>query len=76
MVRDVPLARAVNRSCEVGPEIPRELWAAVAQVLAFVISRRAQGQYGGEHRTPRSETELPEVLSAARRRRRIAQDTG
>ena len=71
MVRDVPLARALYRSTEVGQEIPRELWAAVAQVLAFVISRRAQGQYGGEHRTPRSEDELPDVLSAARRRRRV-----
>jgi flagellar biosynthetic protein FlhB len=76
MVRDVPLARALYRSTEVGQEIPRELWAAVAQVLAFVISRRTQGQYGGEHRTPRSESELPEVLSAARRRRRIPQELG
>ncbi|MCL2541357.1 MAG: EscU/YscU/HrcU family type III secretion system export apparatus switch protein [Nocardioidaceae bacterium] len=70
MVRDVPLTRALYRSSEVGMEIPRELWAAVAQVLAFVLSRRAQGQHGGEHRTPRAADELPEVLSAARRKRR------
>ncbi|GAA3801583.1 EscU/YscU/HrcU family type III secretion system export apparatus switch protein [Nocardioides panacisoli] len=76
MVRDVPLARAIYRSTEVGQEIPRELWAAVAQVLAFVISRRAHGQYGGEHRTPRTEAELPDVLLAARRRRRIPQELG
>ncbi|WP_435768387.1 EscU/YscU/HrcU family type III secretion system export apparatus switch protein [Nocardioides sp. SYSU DS0651] len=69
LVRDVPLARALYRHCEVGQEIPRELWAAVAQVLAFVLSRRNQGQYGGEHRTPRRTDELPEVLDAARRRR-------
>jgi flagellar biosynthetic protein FlhB len=69
LVRDVPLARAVYRHCEVGQEIPRELWAAVAQVLAFVLSRRNQGQYGGEHRTPRRTDELPEVLTASRRRR-------
>ncbi|HWJ81115.1 MAG TPA: EscU/YscU/HrcU family type III secretion system export apparatus switch protein [Nocardioides sp.] len=72
MVRDVPLARAIYRSCDVGQEIPRELWAAVAQVLAFVISRRAQGQHGGEHSTPRTHGELPEVLRAARRRRAIS----
>jgi flagellar biosynthetic protein FlhB len=70
MVRDVPLTRALYRSTEVGMEIPRELWAAVAQVLAFVLSRRAHGQHGGEHRTPRRTEDLPEVLSAARRRRR------
>ncbi|GAB4010071.1 EscU/YscU/HrcU family type III secretion system export apparatus switch protein [Nocardioides ultimimeridianus] len=72
MVRDVPLTRALYRSTEVGMEIPRELWAAVAQVLAYVLSRRAAGQYGGEHRTPRQTDELPEVLSAARRKRRRA----
>lgn len=69
-VQDIPLARALYRSCEVGQEIPRELFAAVAQVLAFVISRRTHGQYGGEHTSPRAlDTELPAVPLAARRRR-------
>jgi flagellar biosynthesis protein FlhB len=71
MVRDVPLARAIYRSCDVGQEIPKELWAAVAQVLAFVISRRARGQHGGEHRTPRTLRELPSVVQAGRRRVRV-----
>ena len=66
LVRDVPLARALYRSTKVGQEIPAELFAAVAQVLAFVISRRARGQYGGEHVTPRVETDLPAVLPAGR----------
>ncbi len=69
MVRDVPLARALHRSTQVGQEIPAELFAAVAQVLAFVISRRTVGQYGGEHRSPRREAELPAVPLAGRRRR-------
>lgn len=69
LVQDIPLARALYRNCQVGQEIPRELWAAVAQVLAFVLSRQRAGQYGGEHRTPRRTEELPEVLTAARRRR-------
>lgn len=73
LVQDIPLTRALYRSTEVGMEIPRELWAAVAQVLAFVLSRRATGHFGGEHRTPRSIDELPAVLSAARRRRRSIQ---
>lgn len=68
-VQDVPLARALYRTCEVGQEIPRELWAAVAQVLAFVFSRRTAGQHGGEHRTPRRSEELPEVLARGRRAR-------
>ncbi|HEY0902345.1 MAG TPA: EscU/YscU/HrcU family type III secretion system export apparatus switch protein [Marmoricola sp.] len=68
LVRDVPLARALYRSTKVGQEIPPELFAAVAQVLAFVISRRTQGQRGGEHRTPRADVDLPAVLPSGRRR--------
>jgi flagellar biosynthetic protein FlhB len=68
LVRDVPLARALFRSTKVGQEIPPELFAAVAQVLAFVISRRTRGQRGGEHHTPRREAELPAVLPTGRRR--------
>ena len=71
LVQDVPLARAIYRHCQVGQEIPRELWAAVAQVLAFVLSRRNAGHHGGEHRTPRRTDELPEVLAHARRRRAV-----
>lgn len=75
LVQDIPLARALYRHCQVGQEIPRELWAAVAQVLAFVLSRRQAGQYGGEHRTPRRTDELPEVLAASRRRRAVVPDS-
>ena len=69
LVRDVPLARALYRSTKVGQEIPPELFAAVAQVLAFVISRRSRGQRGGQHRSPRGEAELPVVPDAGKRRR-------
>ncbi len=71
-VHDVPLARALYRSCEVGQEIPRELFAAVASVLAFVISRRNRGESGGSHQTPRLlDEELPAVPRSTQRRRRI-----
>jgi flagellar biosynthesis protein FlhB len=70
LVRDVPLARALYSSCQVGHEIPAELFAAVAQVLAFVISRRTSGHRGGEHTTPRPDAPLPEIQKAAVRRRR------
>ncbi|WP_183098684.1 EscU/YscU/HrcU family type III secretion system export apparatus switch protein [Nocardioides pelophilus] len=68
MVRDVPLARALYRSCEVGQEIPAELWAAVAQVLAFVIRLRSRGQQAGSHSTPRRQDAVPDVRRGARRR--------
>lgn len=71
LVRDVPLTRALYRSTTVGQEIPAELFAAVAQVLAFVISRRSRGQRGGQHRSPRPEGELPAVPVAGRRRRHV-----
>jgi flagellar biosynthetic protein FlhB len=69
LVRDVPLARALYGSCTVGQEIPAELFAAVAQVLAFVIGRRTQGQKGGSHASPRMQSVLPAVPRARRRRR-------
>ena len=67
LVRDIPLARALYSSTQVGQAIPGELFAAVASVLAFVISRRAMGQHGGQHRSPRSEDELPDVRALRRR---------
>jgi len=36
VVADPPLARALHSSTEIGQAIPQELYAAVAQVLAFV----------------------------------------
>lgn len=69
LVEDVPLARALYSSTEVGQEIPAELFAAVAQVLAFVIGRRASGRTGGRHDSPRR-VDVPTVAPAGHRRRR------
>ncbi|HET6561873.1 MAG TPA: EscU/YscU/HrcU family type III secretion system export apparatus switch protein [Marmoricola sp.] len=69
LVRDVPLARALYGSCQVGQEIPAELFAAVAQVLAFVIGRRTQGQRGGTHNSPRLDAGVPVVPKGRRRPR-------
>ncbi|MBI2406711.1 MAG: EscU/YscU/HrcU family type III secretion system export apparatus switch protein [Gemmatimonadetes bacterium] len=47
IVQNKPLARALLASARVGSVIPAELYAAVAEVLAFVFrSRRALGQSG------------------------------
>ena len=56
----------------IGMIVPAELFAAVAQVLAFVINRRSVGQRGGAHRSPRTEADLPAVPAVGRRRRVVA----
>ncbi|MEW1955593.1 EscU/YscU/HrcU family type III secretion system export apparatus switch protein [Terrabacter sp. NPDC080008] len=52
MVRDVPLARALHAGCELGQEIPVELYTAVAGVLAFVMALKARGAAAGVHTVP------------------------
>ena len=52
MVQDVPLARALEKSVEVGQEIPAEFFGAVAKVLAFVMSLKSKGSAVGVHRNP------------------------
>ncbi|MEU4239283.1 EscU/YscU/HrcU family type III secretion system export apparatus switch protein [Actinoplanes sp. NPDC026619] len=54
MVQDVPLARSLYAGCEVGAEIPADFFAAVAKVLAFVMSLKARGSAAGLHRNPNS----------------------
>lgn len=49
VVRDIPLARALHASCEIGQEIPVELYNAVAQVLAFVMALKNRGSAQGIH---------------------------
>ena len=71
MVADVPLARALHRSCEVGQEIPGELFTAVARVLAFVMALKAKGSAAGVHRNPVPETP-PEIARRRPARRAIA----
>jgi flagellar biosynthetic protein FlhB len=52
MVQDVPLARALEKSVEVGMEIPAEFYGTVAKVLAFVMSLKSRGSAAGVHRNP------------------------
>ncbi len=69
LVQDIALARALHSSCEVGQDIPAELYQAVAQVLAYVLSRKSQGMASGYHRSPRRDDPVPAVSRAGRRRR-------
>ncbi len=47
IVPDPPLARELHRTVEIGQMIPAELYAAVAQVLAFVYRLAARKRRGG-----------------------------
>jgi flagellar biosynthesis protein FlhB len=52
MVEDVQLARAIYRVCDIGQEIPHEIFMAVAKILAFVFSLKRRGSAAGLHRRP------------------------
>jgi flagellar biosynthetic protein FlhB len=52
-----PLARALFRHTELGDEIPATLYAAVAEVLAYVFQLRHYQQVGGAY--PDAPTQLP-----------------
>jgi flagellar biosynthetic protein FlhB len=67
MVQDIPLARALHGSCDLGQEVPAQLFTAVARVLAFVMHLSARGVRGGMHR-PGFEAPPVEGLPRAVRR--------
>jgi flagellar biosynthetic protein FlhB len=71
MVQDIPLTRALHASCELGQEVPAQLFTAVARVLAFVMHLGARGVRGGFHR-PGFEPPSTEGLPRAGRRRPVA----
>lgn len=52
MVEHVPLARAIFRACDLGDEIPAELYDAVARVLAFIYALNRRGGAAGLHTLP------------------------
>lgn len=56
MVRDVPLARALHAACDIGREIPEDLYTAVAQVLAFIEHLKRRGAARGTHTMPFAST--------------------
>ena len=52
LVRDISLARALHAACELGQEIPEDLYNAVARVLVFVDALRRRGAARGIHSLP------------------------
>jgi flagellar biosynthetic protein FlhB len=68
MVQDIPLARALHASCELGQEVPPQLFTAVARVLAFVMHLGARGVKGGFHRPGFQAPDTTDLPKAGRRR--------
>jgi flagellar biosynthesis protein FlhB len=69
MVQDIPLARALHASCDIGQEVPAQLFTAVARVLAFVMQLSARGVRGGFHRPGFAAPDVDDLPVAGRRRR-------
>lgn len=57
-----PLARALYKHVEIGGEIPGALYAAVAQVLAYVFQLKRYAQGAGPRPTEPREIEVPQGL--------------
>lgn len=49
LVSDIPLARTLFKTCDIGQEIPPDLYKAVATVLAFIMTLRKRGSTAGTH---------------------------
>lgn len=52
MIREITLARALHAACELGQEIPEDLYNAVARVLVFVDALKRRGAARGIHSLP------------------------
>ena len=57
IVEAPPLARALHQHAELGDEIPEVLYAAVAEVLAYIYQLRRHRQFGGKF--PEAPRDLP-----------------
>lgn len=58
-----PLARALYRYGEIGQTIPAELYAAVAQILAWVYQLKRWHKHGGDKPQKPTNIPIPESLS-------------
>ncbi|MDP5184335.1 EscU/YscU/HrcU family type III secretion system export apparatus switch protein [Blastococcus sp. BMG 814] len=72
LVQDIPLARALHASCELGQEVPPQLFTAVARVLAFVMHLGSRGVRGGFHRPGFEAPDVTDLPKAGRRRPPVA----
>lgn len=70
VVRSIQLARALEKSCEIGDEVPASLFNAVARVLAFLARVGRQVAWAGVMDLPDAwQTPIGDVARRRRRRR-------
>ncbi|WLI76323.1 flagellar biosynthesis protein FlhB [Kosakonia sp. H02] len=62
MLEAPPLARALYRHCDIGEQIPGELYSAVAEVLAWVYGLRRWRNSGGVPPTKPRDLAVPESM--------------
>ena len=62
LVEAPPLARALFRWSEIGEQIPIRLYAAVAEVLAYIFQLNRYREQGGEYPLPPKVIEVPAEL--------------
>ena len=62
LVEAPPLARALFRWSEIGEQIPIRLYAAVAEVLAYIFQLNRYREKGGEYPLPPKDIEVPAEL--------------
>lgn len=65
VVKDIPLTRALHSSCELGAEIPVELYNQVAAVLAFVMALKKRGSAAGTHQILPAGSTIPPAMAVA-----------
>ena len=73
LVEDKPLARLLFRVCDLGDEIPAELYEAVARILAFVMAADKPSRTAGARR-PTHSVRLPELPSKSAMRARRSRE--
>jgi flagellar biosynthetic protein FlhB len=59
LIEAPPLARALHAGCELGDEIPAQLYAVVAQLLTYVYQLRAARRAGVGVPTPPTFDDVP-----------------
>ena len=74
VVEDKPLARTLYRVCDLGDEIPTELYLAVAQILAFVMSAGRPARTADPRRPPTA-TPVPDLPTKSVLRARQSRET-
>ena len=62
MLEAAPLARSLNRHAEIDQEIPAPLYAAVAEVLAYIYQLANWRQIGGTYPVPPRDLPVPAEL--------------